>query len=134
MNILIVNGPNLNLLGTREPKIYGRVSMDEVIDSLKKEFPQHSLAYFQSNHEGELIDRLQADDFEAVVINPGALTHYSYALADCLKNISKKKIEIHISNIYQREVFRQKSVTAAYTDGLISGFGIEGYKLALFSL
>lgn len=134
MKILILNGPNLNLLGTREPEIYGTVSMDDVLNNLKKEFSQHEIHYFQSNHEGEIIDRLQKDDFDALVINPGAFTHYSYAIADCLKNIRKKKIEVHISNIYQREVFRQKSVTAAYTDSIISGFGIGGYRLAVLSL
>ncbi len=134
MKILIVNGPNLNLLGTREPEIYGTVSMDDVLNSLKQEFSQHEISYFQSNHEGEIIDKLQGAEFDAFVINPGAFTHYSYAIADCLKNIQKKKIEVHISNIYQREVFRQKSVTAAYTDSIISGFGIGGYRLAILSL
>ncbi len=134
MKILIVNGPNLNLLGTREPEIYGTVSMEEVLNSLKKDFSQHEISYFQSNHEGGIIDRLQANDFDALIINPGAFTHYSYAIADCLKNIQKRKIEVHISNIYQREGFRQKSVTAAYTDSLISGFGTEGYRLAITSL
>lgn len=134
MKILIVNGPNLNLLGTREPEIYGTVSMDDVLQNLKQEFLQHDIVYFQSNHEGEIIDYLQRDEFDALIINPGAFTHYSYAIADCLKNIQKKKIEVHISNIYQREVFRQKSVTAAYTDSIISGFGIGGYRLAVLSL
>ena len=134
MKILLVNGPNLNLLGTREPEIYGSISMDEILNSLKKEFSQHEISYFQSNHEGGIIDRLQANDFDALIINPGAFTHYSYAIADCLKNIQKRKIEVHISNIYQREGFRQKSVTAAYTDALISGFGTDGYRLAITSL
>ena len=134
MKILLVNGPNLNLLGTREPEIYGSISMDEILNSLKKEFSQHEISYFQSNHEGGIIDRLQANDFDALIINPGAFTHYSYAIADCLKNIQKRKIEVHISNIYQREGFRQKSVTAAYTDSLISGFGTDGYRLAITSL
>ncbi|WOC52518.1 3-dehydroquinate dehydratase [Bergeyella porcorum] len=134
MKLLIVNGANLNLLGTREPEIYGTTSMEDAILSLKTEFPNISIDYFQSNHEGEIIDRLQNNDFDALIINPGAFTHYSYAIADCLKNIQKKKIEVHISNIYQREAFRQKSVTAAYTDGLISGFGVGGYRLAVLSL
>jgi 3-dehydroquinate dehydratase-2 len=81
-----------------------------------------------------LINRLQEDNFDAVVINPGAFTHYSYAIADCLKNIQKPKIEVHISNIYKREEFRQKSVTATYTDAVLSGFGLQGYRLALLSL
>lgn len=134
MNILIVNGPNLNLLGTREPEIYGNTSMEQVLNNLKSEFAQHYIVYFQSNHEGDLIDRLQKNDFDTLIINPGAFTHYSYALADCLKNIQKPKIEVHISNIYKRELFRQKSVTAAYADAILSGFGIEGYRLGILSL
>ena len=134
MKILIINGPNLNLLGTREPEIYGSVSMEDYLLELNTEFPNHELLYYQSNIEGELINRLQNDDFDALVINPGAFTHYSYAIADCLKNIQKPKIEIHISNIYKREEFRKKSVTAESCDAVISGFGMKGYKLALQSL
>ena len=133
MKILIINGPNLNLLGTREPEIYGSVSMEDYLLELNTEFPNHELLYYQSNIEGELINHLQKDDFDAVVINPGAFTHYSYAIADCLKNITKPKIEVHISNIYKREEFRQKSVTAAFTDGVLSGFGLHGYRLAISS-
>ncbi|MBK1894395.1 type II 3-dehydroquinate dehydratase [Chryseobacterium paridis] len=133
MKILIVNGPNLNLLGTREPEIYGTISMEEYLEKLKTEFPSYELNYYQSNIEGELINRLQEDNFDAVIINPGAFTHYSYAIADCLKNIQKPKIEVHISNIYKREEFRQKSVTATYTDAVLSGFGLQGYRLALLS-
>ncbi len=134
MKILIINGPNLNLLGTREPEIYGSVSMEDYLLELSPEFPNDEILYYQSNIEGELINRLQNDDFDAVVINPGAYTHYSYAIADCLKNIQKPKIEIHISNIYKREEFRKKSVTAESCDAVISGFGMKGYKLALQSL
>ncbi len=133
MKILIINGPNLNLLGTREPEIYGSVSMEDYLLELNTEFPNHELLYYQSNIEGELINRLQKDDFNAVVINPGAFTHYSYAIADCLKNIQIPKIEIHISNIYKREEFRKKSVTAESCDAVISGFGMKGYKLAIQS-
>ena len=134
MKVLIVNGPNLNLLGTREPEIYGNISMEDYLEKLKSEFSSHEINYYQSNIEGELINRLQEDDFDALVINPGAFTHYSYAIADCLKNIQKPKVEVHISNIYKREEFRQKSVTAANTDAVLSGFGIEGYRLAVLSL
>ncbi|SEH70881.1 type II 3-dehydroquinate dehydratase [Epilithonimonas hominis] len=134
MKILIINGPNLNLLGTREPEIYGSVSMEDYLLELTTEFPNQEILYYQSNIEGELINRLQNDDFDALVINPGAFTHYSYAIADCLKNIQKPKIEIHISNIYKREEFRKKSVTAESCDAVISGFGMKGYKLALQSL
>jgi len=134
MKILIINGPNLNLLGTREPEIYGSVSMDDYLSDLKNEFDSDEISYYQSNIEGELINRLQEDNFEAVVINPGAFTHYSYAISDCLKNINKPKIEVHISNIYKREEFRKKSVTAESCDAVISGFGMKGYRLALQGL
>ncbi|AGC39727.1 3-dehydroquinate dehydratase II [Riemerella anatipestifer] len=131
MKILIINGANLNLLGTREPEIYGNISMEEVLENLKDKFSAYGVDYFQSNLEGEIINRIQNEDYDALVINPGAFTHYSYAIADALKNLKKPKVEIHISNIYKREEFRQKSVTAAYTDGILSGFGIKGYQLAV---
>lgn len=134
MKILLLNGPNLNLLGTREPEIYGDISMENYLQDLKQEFSNQEITYYQSNIEGEIINRLQEDDFEAIIINPGAFTHYSYAISDCLKNINKPKIEVHISNIYQREEFRQKSVTAAVSNGIISGFGLAGYRLAVLSL
>lgn len=134
MKVLILNGPNLNLLGTREPEIYGSISMEQYLEDLRKEFTQHEISYYQSNVEGEIINRLQENNFEALVINPGAFTHYSYAIADCLKNISQPKVEVHISNIYKREEFRQKSVTAANADGILSGFGLKGYRLAILSL
>ena len=134
MKILIINGPNLNLLGTREPEIYGNTSMQDVLEQLKTQFSEHELMYYQSNYEGGIIDRIQNEDYDALVINPGAITHYSFAIADALKNVKKRKIEVHISNIYQREEFRQKSVTAAYTNAVLSGFGIDGYRLAVLSL
>lgn len=134
MNILIVNGPNLNLVGTREPEIYGSKSMETLLQEIREEFPTVEISYFQSNSEGAIIDHLQTASFDHLVINPGAFTHYSYALADCLKNISKPKIEVHISNIYQRELFRQKSVTAPYSNSLLSGFGLDGYRLAVLAL
>ena len=134
MKILIVNGPNLNLLGTREPEIYGTISMADFLENLKEKFPVDEILFFQSNVEGEIINRLQEDDYEALIINPAAYTHYSYAIADCLKNIEKPKIEVHISNIYAREEFRQKSVTAAHCNSVISGFGLDGYRLAVLSL
>ncbi len=134
MKILIINGPNLNLLGTREPEIYGNTSMQDVLEQLKTQFSEHELMYYQSNYEGGIIDRIQNEDYDALVINPGAFTHYSFAIADALKNVKKRKIEVHISNIYQREEFRQKSVTAAYTNAVLSGFGINGYRLAVLSL
>ncbi|MFW2136885.1 type II 3-dehydroquinate dehydratase [Chryseobacterium sp. TY4] len=134
MKILIVNGPNLNLLGTREPDIYGSETMETRLDLLKKDFANDEIFFYQSNIEGEIINRLQEDDFDALVINPGAFTHYSFAIADCLKNISKPKVEVHISNIYKREEFRKKSVTAEQCDAVLSGFGMKGYQLAIQSL
>ena len=134
MKILIINGPNLNLLGTREPEIYGTVSMADFLENLKEKFPEDEILFFQSNVEGEIINRLQEDDYEALIINPAAYTHYSYAIPDCLRNIQKPKIEVHISNIYAREEFRQKSVTAVHCNGVISGFGLDGYRLAVLSL
>ena len=134
MKILIINGPNLNILGNREPEIYGKTSMEDFLNTLEEEFPNDEISFYQSNIEGDIINRLQKNDFEAVVINPAAYTHYSYAIADCLKNIQKPKIEVHISNIYKREEFRQKSVTAPYTDAILSGFGLNGYRLAVLSL
>ena len=134
MKILIINGPNLNLLGTREPEIYGNTSMQDVLEQLKTQFSEHELIYYQSNYEGGIIDRIQNEDYDALVINPGAFTHYSFAIADALNNVKQRKIEVHISNIYQREEFRQKSVTAAYTNAVLSGFGIDGYRLAVLSL
>lgn len=134
MKLLIINGPNLNLLGTREPEIYGKTSMEDFLEKLKQEFSNDEILFFQSNVEGEIINRLQENDYEAVIINPAAYTHYSYAIADCLKNIQTPKVEVHISNIYQREEFRQKSVTAPYCNAVLSGFGLEGYRLALLSL
>lgn len=134
MKILILNGPNLNLLGTREPEIYGSVSMEDFLTQLMLDFPDHQIHYDQSNMEGEIINRIQRDDFDALIINPGAFTHYSYAIADCLKNVSKPKVEVHISNIYKREAFRQKSVTASCTDAVLSGFSLKGYRLAILSL
>lgn len=134
MKILIINGPNLNLLGTREPEIYGNTTMESYLETLKSKFPQYEILFFQSNHEGGIIDRIQLDNFDALIVNMGAFTHYSYSIADCLKNIKKTKIEVHISNIYKREEFRQKSVTAAYTDAILSGFGLKGYELAIQSI
>lgn len=131
MKILIINGANLNLLGKREPEIYGTQSMEDYLVELREKFPSEEILYYQSNIEGEIINRLQNEDYDVVVINAGAFTHYSYAIADCLKNIQKPKIEVHISNIYHREEFRQKSVTAPYTDAILSGFGLKGYALAV---
>lgn len=133
MRILILNGPNLNLIGKREPEIYGKQSFEVYFDALVDRFNNHHLIYFQSNSEGELIDRLhQADEDEDVVIfNPGAYSHTSIALADAIRSISIPVIEVHISNIHAREEYRKHSFTAAASAGCVSGFGLEGYSMAI---
>lgn len=132
MQILIINGPNLNLTGVRESHIYGKETMDSVLERIEKRFDNNvKIEYYQSNSEGEIIDRIQQQDFDALIINPGAYTHYSYAISDCLKSLNVYKVEVHISNLYKREEFRHKSVTAPNVNGLISGLGINGYLLAV---
>lgn len=132
MIVLIINGPNLNRLGSREPEIYGHQTLKEVIEQVRKfSAGRAGIMDYQSNHEGEIIDRLHRGDFDAVIINPGALTHYSYALADALASLNVPKVEVHISNIYAREDFRRHSVTAPCCDGFISGLGVQGYVLAM---
>ena len=133
---LILNGPNLNLLGKREPDIYGRVPFETYLDSLKAEFPDIQLDYYQSNHEGCLIDKLQeADDvYDGVVMNPGGYAHTSIALADCIRAIGIPVVEVHISDISQREPYRRHSFTAEACKKCFSGYGLEGYALALREL
>ena len=133
MKILIINGPNLNLLGKREPEIYGSVSFETYFETLKEQFPQHQLSYFQSNHEGFLIDQLQAADgtFDAVVMNPGGYAHTSIALADCIRAIGIPVVEVHISDITKREPYRQHSYTAEACRTCFSGFGLDGYAKAI---
>ncbi|MFD2248091.1 type II 3-dehydroquinate dehydratase [Pontibacter ruber] len=133
MKILILNGPNLNLLGVREKSVYGTESFESYFEELKKSFPALELEYFQSNTEGALIDKLHEVGFsyKGIVFNGGGYTHTSVALADAIKAIETPVIEVHISNIYARDAFRQKSVFAAYCKGSITGFGLESYRLAL---
>lgn len=134
MNILIINGPNLNMLGTREPEIYGHETLIDIMDQLQKTFPQETIYHFQSNHEGALIDRIQEsmnEEIDGIVINGGALTHYSYALADALAMLKVPKVEVHISHIFAREKFRHTSVIAPVCEGMISGMGTKGYELAV---
>ena len=139
MKILVINGPNLNLLGTREPDIYGSLTYDGLCSDLV-EFGKTldvEISTFQSNIEGELINAIHKayfDKLDGIIINPGAYTHYSIAIMDALKSITVPTVEVHISNIYKREGFRQKSVTAANADGILSGFGMKGYRLAILSL
>ena len=134
MQILVLNGPNLNLLGKREPEVYGSTTLEEIDDSLVVKYPQVDFTFFQSNHEGELIDKLQSGNFNGAVFNPGAFTHYSYALYDCIKAVTYPVIEVHISNTAAREKFRRKSVIAPACKGSIIGLGIAGYALAVRAL
>ena len=136
MKILILNGPNLNLLGKREPEIYGTVSFEEYLATIRERFPQHEIAYFQSNHEGALIDKLQEADiqYDAVVMNPGGYAHTSIALADCIRAIDIPVVEVHISDISKREPYRRHSFTAEACVKCISGLGLEGYAKAIESI
>lgn len=135
MKFLVINGPNLNLLGRREPGIYGGDTYEALCARLRTlaEDNGSTVECFQSNHEGAVIDAIQASDgvFDAIVINPGAFTHYSYAILDALKSVKTPAIEVHISNIHQREEFRHKSVTAAACVGQICGLGFYGYEAAM---
>lgn len=134
MKIAIINGPNLNFLGIREPDVYGSKTLEDVYASLKSEFEKIDFIFFQSNHEGELIDFLQKCYFEKVngiVINPGAYAHTSIALADAIKSITIPCVEVHISDIQKREDFRKHSYTAAACVKVISGMGLEGYVLGV---
>lgn len=135
MKIAILNGPNLNLLGKREPSIYGHQSFDQFFILLKEQFPQVSFTYFQSNHEGELIDSLHEYGFEydGIILNAGAYTHTSVAIADAISAIESPVIEVHISNIHARESFRSHSYIGTVCKGSISGFGLNSYTLALQS-
>jgi 3-dehydroquinate dehydratase-2 len=133
MKIQIINGPNLNLLGVREEDIYGSRDFDNYLEELKKRFPSAELHYFQSNIEGELINKIHevGFSFDGIILNAGAYTHTSIALHDALGAIRTKTIEVHISNIYAREEFRHKSLITSKCIGLISGFGLEGYAMAI---
>lgn len=136
MNILIINGPNLNLLGVREPGIYGSQSFETYIETLRKAFPALQLDYFQSNSEGDIIDCLHQHGFSAdgIVLNAGAYTHTSIAIADAIASINSPVIEVHISNVYKRESFRHRSFIAAVAKGVICGFGMDSYRLAVEAL
>ena len=133
--ILLINGPNLNLLGKREPEIYGATTLEQLAAQLKESASAagFELIAFQSNHEGEIIDCIHREAAECVglIINPGAFTHYSYAIRDAIAAVAVKTIEVHISNVYAREPFRHESVIAPVCVGQISGLGIEGYRAAL---
>ena len=132
---LIINGPNLNLLGKREPEIYGDTSFEDYLPRLREDFPDEEIVYFQSNIEGEIVDALQEygfrTDCRGIVINPGGYSHYSVAIADTISAIPAPVVEVHISNIHSREECRRHTVTGAKARGIIAGLGLDGYRLAL---
>ena len=134
--VLIINGPNLNLLGVREPGIYGSASFESYLDNLREAYPQVELSYFQSNVEGVLIDKLQEEGFSAdgIILNAGAYTHTSVALQDCIRSLSSPVVEVHISNVFRREEFRHHSYLSPVCAGVICGFGLDSYRLALEAL
>lgn len=134
--ILIVNGPNLNLLGRREPGIYGGTSFEDYLPQLCQRFPDVELEYYQSNVEGELINKMQQEGFTAhgIVLNAGAYTHTSVALHDCIRAIKSPVVEVHISNVHTREEFRHHSMISAACRGVICGFGLDSYRLAIEAL
>lgn len=136
MKIIIINGPNLNLLGKREPEIYGKQTFDEYFKSLEQQFPSVELHYFQSNIEGELIDKIQevGFDYDGIVLNAAAYTHTSIAIGDAVKAVSSPVIEVHISNTFSRETFRHLSYISNNATGIIMGFGLKSYALAIQSL
>lgn len=139
VRILIINGPNLNLLGVREPEIYGKVSMDDYLKALAVDYPNVEMEYFQSNHEGDLVDRLQEagfdDSLRGIILNAGAYTHTSLALYDAIRAIERPVVEVHISNPQARpEEIRHRSLIAPACRGSIAGFGMDSYRLAIESL
>jgi len=136
IKIQIINGPNLNLLGVREPGIYGSLSFEEYLQGLIKRYPEIEISYFQSNTEGELIDKLHETGFsyDGIILNAGAYTHTSLAIHDAIKTISTPVVEVHISNIHARETFRHQSMLAGACKGVIAGFGMDSYRLAIEAL
>ncbi|MAV22014.1 MAG: type II 3-dehydroquinate dehydratase [Candidatus Marisimplicoccus sp.] len=135
MKITIINGPNLNLLGTRETDIYGSQNFDSYLDSLKSSFPNITFDYFQSNIEGEIINHIhESKDCDGIILNAAAYTHTSVGIADAVKSIDSKVIEVHISNTYSREEFRHNSFLSPVVNGIIIGFGLDSYRLAIESL
>lgn len=133
MKIIIINGPNLNLLGVRQPEIYGTRSFEDELDVLQKEFTDLEISYFQNNTEGVLIDKLHEVGFsyDGIIINPGAYSHTSVALADAISSIKTPVVEVHISNIYSREEYRRHSFISPYCQAVISGMGLYGYEAAI---
>lgn len=136
MRIQIINGPNINLLGKREPSIYGSVTFEEYLAELRKKYPDVELGYFQSNVEGEIIDIIQQTGFDVdgIILNAGAYTHTSIALQDAIRSVTSPVVEVHISNVHAREQFRHVSMIACACKGVICGFGLNSYRLALEAL
>jgi len=136
MKIIIINGPNLNLLGQREPGIYGNSSFDTFLPKLQERFPDVEMEYYQSNIEGELINKMQETGFTAdgIVLNAGAYTHTSIALQDCIRSLKTPVVEVHISNVHRREEYRHHSMISAACMGVICGFGLDSYRLAVEAL
>lgn len=134
-HIQIINGPNLNLLGKREPSVYGNQTFEAYLETLQSRYPQLTLSYYQSNVEGELVNKLQEVGFEAdgIIMNAGAYTHTSIAIADAIRAISTPVVEVHISNVYQRENYRHHSFLSEVCKGCIVGFGLDSYRLAIES-
>ncbi|MBL7886613.1 MAG: type II 3-dehydroquinate dehydratase [Flavobacterium sp.] len=135
MNIIIINGPNLNLLGKREPEVYGNQSFESYFRDLKQKYPSVNLDYFQSNIEGEIIDKIQETGFsyDGIILNSAAYTHTSVGIGDAVKAITTPVIEVHISNTFSRESFRHQSFISPNANGIIIGFGLKSYELALLS-
>lgn len=135
MNLIIINGPNLNLLGIREKNIYGEQSFEEFLSELKSSYPEHNIEYYQSNVEGEIIDKLHETGFtyEGIILNAGGYTHTSVAIPDAISAIASPVVEVHISNIFSREDYRRISLIAPVCKGSISGFGLDSYRLAIES-
>lgn len=135
MKLIIINGPNLNMVGTREPSVYGATSLKDINLKIEKFAKSRNIdiEFYQSNHEGDLIDKIHSFKGDGIIINAGALTHYSYALADALKCVDCKKIEVHMSNVHAREEFRHKSVLSSVCNGVICGFSEKSYILAVES-
>jgi 3-dehydroquinate dehydratase-2 len=133
MKIMIINGPNLNLLGIREPEVYGKLGFDEYIANLRQNYPSIDIGYFQSNVEGELVNALQESglNYDGIILNPGGYTHTSVAIGDAIAAIKTPVVEVHISNVHAREDFRKISHVSAKAKGTIAGLGIKGYELAL---
>lgn len=133
MNLLIINGPNLNLLGRREKDLYGTISFEEYLEGLRRDFPGHRLDYFQSNVEGLIIDKIQESEFnfDGIVLNAGGYTHTSVSIADAVRAVDVPVIEVHLTNLSSREEFRHRSLITPHSKGMIMGFGLGSYRLAI---